>query len=198
VLETGVGNDTVNVEATTGALSVNNSGGQDSVYVGSNGSALGGNVQGINGQVLIDGAGATALTVDDGSDTIGRTATLANGPIPFFGNTLGLIAGLAPAPIVWIPADSAGGDVTGLTVYGGSGGNTVNVEGTGAPVTMNGGNGNDTYVFTPTTESLDNIQGTVTINGGTGTNTLIVDDQNDPYNGETYTIGAGAIQRTAE
>src|SRR5262245_55627086 len=48
-LYTGSGNDTVNVERTTGRLNVVNPGGQDSVWVGSKGSALGGNVQSING-----------------------------------------------------------------------------------------------------------------------------------------------------
>ena len=58
-LSTGTGNDAVNVENTTGTLYVDNPGGQDSVFVGSNGSALGGTVQGINGTVLVVGAGAS-------------------------------------------------------------------------------------------------------------------------------------------
>src|SRR5262249_41930557 len=77
-LNTGTGNDTVNVENTTGDLNVYNPGGQDSVYVGSNGSALGGTVQGINDGVDVSGTGATSLTIDDSGDTTGRTARLSD------------------------------------------------------------------------------------------------------------------------
>jgi hypothetical protein len=210
-LSTGTGNDTVNVEATTGSLSVDNPGGQDSVYVGSNGSALGGNVQGITGGMTVYGAGATTLTVDDSGDTTGRTVTLANAPF-------GWITGLAPATINWIPTSSASGGVTGLNVYGGSGGNTFTVTNTSsfnAYTTLSTGTGNDTVNVEATTGTLyvnnpggqdsvyvgsngsalgGNVQG---INGGVyvqgpGGTLLVVDDDGDTV-GHTATLSDGAI-----
>jgi hypothetical protein len=92
------------------------------------------------------------------------------------------------------------GQITSVVVNTGGGNNTVDINSTlaSAPVTINGGSGNNSFVLTPASDFLDNIQGAVTINGGTGTSTLTVDDQNDPFNGDTYTIGVGSIQRTAE
>jgi hypothetical protein len=196
-LSTGTGNDTVNVEATTGLLSVNNSGGQDSVYVGSKGSVLGGNVQGINGEVIITGAGATALTVDDGGDTTGRTATLFN--VPFVSTFIGGITGLAPANIEWIPAGSPSGDVTGLTVYGGSGGNTFNVAGTSNfSTTLNTGTGNNTVNVEATTGALS-----VNNSGGqdsvyVGSNGSALGGNVQGINGEVIITGAGATALTVD
>src|SRR5262249_27737038 len=75
------GTSTVNVEATTSSLVVDNGGGTNYVFVGSNGSGLGGTAQTINGLVYVYGLGSTALYVDDSADTTGRTATLNIGSI---------------------------------------------------------------------------------------------------------------------
>jgi hypothetical protein len=185
-LSTGTGNDTVNVEATTGALYVDNSGGQDQVYVGSNGSALSGNVQAIHGGVFVSGTSATALTVDDGGDTTGRTATLAN--VPFFGTFLGGITGLAPAAIEWIPTGSPSGDVTGLTVYGGSGGNTFTVTGTSnfsTATTLSTGTGNDTV-------NVENTTGTLTVNNPGGQDQVYVGSKGSTLGGNVQGI-AGPV-----
>jgi hypothetical protein len=219
-LSTGTGNDTVNVEGTTGILYVSNPGGQDAVWVGSNGSALSGNVQGIQGKVLVFGAGATALTVDDGGDSTGRTAALSNAP--FFGTFLGQITGLAPAAIAWIPTASASGGVTGLTVYGGSGGNTLTITGTSnfsGSTLLETGTGNDTVNVESTTGTLTvynpggqdqvyvgsngsalggNVQG---IGGpvyvyGPGGTILSIDDSGDST-GRTATLYEGAISGLA-
>jgi hypothetical protein len=220
ILSTGTGNDTVNVEATTGVLEISNPGGQDFVYVGSNGSALSGNVQGIHGEVLVFADGATALTVDDGADTTGHTATLSNSP--FFGTFLGQITGLAPAAIAWIPTSSATGGVTGLTVYGGSGGNTFTVTGTSnfsGSTLLQTGTGNDTVNVEGTTGTLyvsnpggldsvyvgsngsalggnvQGVKGPVYVQGAGGT-ALIVDNSSDTT-GRTATLSDGAISGLA-
>jgi hypothetical protein len=147
-LSTGTGNDTVNVYATTGALNVDNPGGQDSVYLGSNGSALGGNVQGINGPVNVTGAGGTTLVVDDSSDTTGHMATLSDRAI----------TGLAKATISWAPTSSATGGVTGLAVYGGAGGNSFTIANTSNFLTstkLTTGTGSDTVNVQGTTGALN-------------------------------------------
>jgi hypothetical protein len=192
ILSTGAGNDTVNVEATTGALAIANEGGQDSVYVGSNGSALGGNVQGIHGGVLVGGVGATALTVDDGGDTTARTATLSNAP--FFGGFIGGVTGLAPASIVWFPTSSSTGGVTGLAVYGGSGGNTFTVTNTSnffGSTLLNTGTGNDTVNVEGTTGTLTDYnpggQDTTVV----GSNGLAFGGNVQGINGQVYVYGPG-------
>jgi Ca2+-binding RTX toxin-like protein len=212
-LDTGTGTNTVNVEATTGTLTVFTQG-HDSIYVGSNGSALGGNVQGIQGRVQVSGGGAATLTVDDGGDTTSRAATLSNTPSLF----VGAITGLAPALIEWVPTSSVTGGVTGLTVYGGSGGNTFTVAGTSnfyASTTLSSGAGNDTVNVENTTGALyvsnpggndtvwigsnpsafggdvQGINGPVDVYGPGGT-ILIVDDSGDS-NGRTATQSDGAL-----
>jgi hypothetical protein len=100
-LRTGSGNDTVNVQATSGPLAVYNTGGTDTVTVGSQAPSLGGTLANINGSVDVSGSGATLLNVDDSGDTTGRTATLANGSL----------TGLAPAPIDWTPTSRFTGGV---------------------------------------------------------------------------------------
>jgi hypothetical protein len=191
-LRTGTGNDRVNVEGTTGTLRVFNPGGQDSVYVGSRGSVPGGNVQGINGAVIVTGLGGgpTTLVVDDGGDTTGRTVTVSSGEV----------SGLAPADISWTATSSATGGVTGLTINGGSGGNTFNVDNTSNFYTstlLNTGTGSDTVNVYATTGALNvnnpggqdsvyvTVQGHVQgISGGVnvsgrGTTSLTVDDGSD-------------------
>src|SRR5262249_51293739 len=137
-------------------LSVSNPGGQDSVYVGSNGSALGGNRSEERRVGKEGGARGAALPVNNRGDTTGRTATLAD--VPFFSTFLGAVNGMAPANIVGIPAGSPSGDVTGLTVYGGSGGNTFNVTGTSnfsGSTLLEAGAGNDAVNVEATTGALD-------------------------------------------
>jgi hypothetical protein len=214
-LNTGTGNDTVNVEGTTGELDVVNPGGQDAVYVGSKGSALGGNVQGINGAVVVTGAGATVLTVDDSGDTIGRTATLSE-------VLDGWITGLAPAPIICAPTSSATGGVTGLSVYGGSGGNTFRVYRTSnfyRSTDLHTGTGNDAVSvyatvgalnidnpggqdsvtlasrvgnpLSPYNNLLSGITGPVNVSGA-GATSLTLNDSGDTT-GRTATLSDGAI-----
>jgi hypothetical protein len=85
------------------------------------------------------------------------------------------------------------GQITDIVVNTGTGNNTVDINSTNVPVKITGGSGNNTYVFTPSSDNLGNIQNIVYVLGGTGTNTLTVDDQNDPNNGGTYHIGASII-----
>jgi hypothetical protein len=207
-LNTGSGNDTVNVEGTTGTLYIYNPGGQDSVYVGSNGSALGGNVQGIQGGVLAYGAGATSLVVDDSGDTTGRTAKVTDITV----------TGLGSYPIAWYSTSSASGGVTGLTVYGGSGGNTFNVTNTSSfytSTTLSTGTGSDTVNVSATTgalnvvnpggqDSIDLFSGGSVVNGtlaningpvnvkGAGSTGLILGDMGDST-GRTVTLADGSI-----
>jgi uncharacterized repeat protein (TIGR01451 family) len=197
-LQDGSGTNLVNVLSTSATLDVFGHG-QGSVYVGSNGSALGGNLQGINGTVLVAGPGAIALTVDDGGDTTGRTATLSNSP--FFSGFLGGITGLAPAPIEWIPTSNSTGGVTGLAVNGGSGGNTFNVTGTSnfsSSMGLSTGTGNDTVNVEATT-------GAMNISNPGGQDSIYVGSNGSALSGNVQGIhggvtvgGAGATALTVD
>jgi hypothetical protein len=163
VLDTGVsttlvgssaGSSTVNVEATHRALNVDNGGGFNTVYVGSNGSSLGGTAQNIHGTVDAYGAGQTWLYVDNSADATGHTASLQTGAL----------TGLAPASVFWTPSSSTTGGVDYLDVLGGSGGNTFNVAANNNffyYTDVHGGSGNNTYNVTGNT-------GTLHLYGGTG------------------------------
>jgi hypothetical protein len=155
-IETGDGDDVVHILSIPSATSISNSGGLDSVDIGSAEAGLGK----IAGPLTFaTAAGASiALSVDDAADTEGRTATLSAGSL----------TGLSPAAISWDQASLAA-----LTIQGGSGGNTFLV--TGIPVTDNGpvptalstGSGDDT-VDIQSASPLD-------IDGQAGNNTLIVE-----------------------
>jgi hypothetical protein len=214
-LADGSGSNIINVLSTSANLAVFSQG-QDSIFVGSNGSAPGGNVQGIGGRVLVLGTGATGLSVDDSGDTIGRTATLSKSP-SFGGNFIGAITGLAPAPIEWVPTGTSSG-LQGLVIYGGSGGNTFTVTGTtnfSSPTTLSTGTGDDTVNIAATSSALDVVNpggqdvtylgsggsilnGTLAaINGpvnvqGAGATWLYLGDEGDST-GHTVTLGNGSI-----
>jgi hypothetical protein len=184
-LNTGTGNDTVNVYSTAGTLAVDNSGGLDNVSVGL------GTLATINGPVDVSGAGATNLFLDDTNDTVARTVSMYDAAV----------VGLAPAGINWTPTSSATGGVIGLHVWGGSGGNTFNVYKTSnfyhwtALDTGMGSNSVNIYATTGTLYdhadgsdftriglgSLANINGAVYVSG-TGAAELALDNTYDSAN----------------
>jgi acrosin len=203
-LDTGFGNNTVNVQSTTGALTVNGQGGQDAVNVGQGGSA-----QGIKGALSITGTGShTKLSVDDHLDHTGRVVTMdvANGT--------GTITGLAPATIMYTEAG-----VHSVSVSGGDGGNTFNVQNTAgignATTTINSGAGKNFVNVHRTTGALavnghdgadvidvgqggsvQSIKGALTVTNTAASSTLAVDNSADTINrtvGLGVTSGNGSI-----
>jgi hypothetical protein len=198
-LNTGLGADTVNVQGTTGALTVNGQDGADIVNVGLNGS-----VQGIKGALTITNAGDfSALNVDDHLDHTGRTVTMNDFNVVTTNvlNAIGTITGLAPATITY-----PDGGVSSVTVSGGDGGNTYIVENTAAigrgPVTtLNTGIGRNFVTVQRTTGTLvvngqggadlvdvglngsvQNIFGAVTVTNAGGFSTLVADNSADTVN----------------
>jgi hypothetical protein len=132
-LNTGAGNDVVNIKATGSGIYVNNGGGADKVVVGSKAPlTAGGNVGSISGFVDAYGAGTIALTVDDSGDGTGRSATL----------TSSSLSGLAIGTIYY------GSDVTTFTINGGTGNDTLTVSSmsTTTSVTWSAGGGTNTLV----------------------------------------------------
>jgi hypothetical protein len=180
-LSTGAGNDAVNVQATGSGLYVHNNGGHDSVIVGSKAPATsGGTLANINGFVDVYGAGTISLILTDGGDSTARTATLTSSEL----------SGLSPAPIYY------SANVTSLTVDGGSGNDTFNVQSTaaGMAVTVNAGPGSDTVNVGNADNKLDDIRGALRINGQAGTDTVNVLDQGQTA-GQAYRLTATALAR---
>jgi hypothetical protein len=201
------GGDTYNIENTSFPTFIHNHA-SDMVNVGNAGS-----VQGIVGPVTVDAA--NTMMVDDSADPTGRTVTL----------TPTSITGLAPAAINYGPG------VAKLTVDGGLGGNTIVVKNTaaGTNTTVNSGNGVDTVYVEGTTGpltvntqqtspgpgsggfdsvwigfsaagyTLDTIQGAVTVNAigrpGIDYANVAIDDSAEK-SAEQFTITSNTIQRS--
>jgi hypothetical protein len=172
-INTGTGNNLVNVQATQRRLNIIGQGGRDQVLIGNQG-----NAQGIQGQVWVSNNGNyTALTIDDSADNVPRTATL----------TASFLSGLTPADINWVERD-----LSLLTIKGGTGGNTftvnttprndfpvtttlftgagndtVNVKAANGPLTLNGQAGDDRIKFF-------NFKDSAIIDGGPGNDTIEV------------------------
>jgi hypothetical protein len=172
-LNTGSGNDAVDVQATQRRLNINGQAGRDQVNIGNRG-----NAQGVKGDVLVtNAAGSTTLTIDDSADGTARNATL---------NSVSL-TGLTPGDINWVQAG-----LRALAINGGSGGNsflvyttpsngvpvrttlrtggdndTVNVRAAAGPLTIDGQAGDDRIAFF-------NFKDSATIDGGPGNNTIEV------------------------
>jgi hypothetical protein len=113
-INTGTGNDTVNVYGTSGWLEVNNPGGSDALNLGL------GETTSLFGTVYAYGAGSTRLDVDDSKDTVTRTVTMNDGSL----------FGLGSGGIYWSPSSSPTGGVDYVYVAGSDGANTFNVNNT--------------------------------------------------------------------
>jgi hypothetical protein len=161
-LNTGTGADTVTVSSTAGALDIDGQGGSDAVTIGD---VVGNGMQNVDGDVTVaDTGGSAMLTLDDLQDYSPVDATLA-----VSGGT-GTVTGLAPGTITFTPDQT-----TGLTIDGGSGGNTFGVEGIDpvGTTTLNTGTGADVVAVGSTSG------GTLDVNGQAGDDTVTIGDAAD-------------------
>ena len=117
-LNTGLGNDTVNVFATgDNSLAINGQGGTDAVTLGG---LAGVGMQNLGGTINVTNAlDISSLTLDDSEDTEGQSASLSDN------GTIGTVTGLSPATI-----NGTDDDISSLSILGGSGGNTFDIDGT--------------------------------------------------------------------
>jgi hypothetical protein len=152
-ITTGTAADTVNVYSTYYPTTLNSGGGQDTVNVGYNGV-----LSYITGALTVKNTPSyTALTIDDSAASAAQTASIESGAV----------TGLAPVTISYVQ-----NDLSGLTVKGGTGGNTFTVANTpynpgkNPVTTLNSGGGNDKVVIKATT-------GPLSVNGGAGNDTLV-------------------------
>jgi hypothetical protein len=173
VVNAGNGDDTINVRGTAAGapLTVNGGNDDDTINIGS----LGNSLDDIQGAVTVNGnapAASDALNVNDQGDADANDYVITSSTV----NRAGA-------------AQIAYGTVESLTVNGGRGGNTINVQSTLAttPVVVNAGAGDDDIRVDSNGGPLDPPDGTVdlvvsslTINGQGGTNALLLEDYSDP------------------
>ncbi len=177
------GNDTVNVRANSGTVTFNGAGGDDTLNLGSNASNAsntGGNLDGLQGAIIVDGgAGTDFVSLDDRGDTLDNVLTLTQTTIA----GLGMGAGV-----------TSYGAIESLLIGFGSGADIANIRGTVVPTTLELNAGDDSvYVSsvaavttanraTTTTLGgvLDDIDGNLIIHGGDGRQRLMVSDRDTP------------------
>jgi hypothetical protein len=163
-ITTGPGHDTVWVNGTTGQLTVHGMG-QISATVG-----FWGSVQAINGTVIFDNPPSyTSINVDDHGDPTGRTFDMYG----FAG--WGYLSLPSNAFIEYKYADTSS-----VTLRTGTGGNTVNVWGTGVTTNVIG-NGFQylDHINVGFNGSVQNIMGTLNISNPSGWWVINVDDSKD-------------------
>jgi hypothetical protein len=143
--------------------------------------------------------------VDDSADLVGRNVTLSGN------GATSTITGLTPAPINYPTTHTSaftlkGGNgsdtftitgpqavLLGTTLYTGGGTDTVNVQASGNPLTINSavGSGPDVINLGDASNSLSGITGPVTVQAGSA-DKLAFNDQGTSV-ARTYTIGAGSV-----
>ena len=167
-LNTGAGNDVVNVQGMTNPLVVNNQGGANTINVTSPSNTL----DTLQATLTItDASGTATLVVDDsgfadneGYAIIDPTVSVARLP-----NFLLTYSGIAA-----------------LNLYTGPGSDTFDIDSTSVSTTVTAGAGGNIFHISPFTQYLASIVGPLTLNGG-GSDTLEFFDANNPNN-EAYTF----------
>jgi hypothetical protein len=167
VVNPGAGN-IVNVLSTPASLTTTIVGqGGDLINLGGVGDTTAGanTLDSLLGGVTVQGTPTDALRLNDQSTATAQTFTVTATGVTRSGDVAVTYANLQS-----------------VTINGGSGGNTVNVQATpaGVPVTITGGAGNDTYTVGSAAQTLDSIRGPLTIDGGAGSSSLTLNDQGNP------------------
>ena len=189
VVNAGIGDDTINIRYTPPAVTttVNGDFGSDTINVGSTANSL----DDILGRLTVNGGSGTfgspydVLNINDQGDTTANTYSVTNSAVTRSGG------------IKW-SGYIAYADIENLVLNCGRAADTVKVRSTAAatPVTIHGGNGNDTFNLGSTGNSLDALLGAVTINGGRGSNDAInINDQGDAT-ANTYSVANNRIARS--
>ncbi len=167
--------NTVNVQATAGPLTVNLQGSADRLNVGSTANTL----DTIQGALSITSTSSSNRAVfNDQGSAIGRHVTITDTGLQRSG----------AAPVSYDGAGSGFSGDCGVDFNGGRGGNTILVQGNPVPgpfqalspgitgIQVNAGAGSDTIIVSSRGNSFDDL-GAVNITGGGGDDTLILHDE---------------------
>jgi hypothetical protein len=186
-INTGKGEDTVDVRRSRGNLNIEGQGGFDTVSLG-----RAGNVRGVVGIVSIGNNGDGGLTdvaIDDSADTLKTNVRLTrsgnNGILSGF-TTGGIILKGKQVGSVVAQGGSFGNtfDVIDvpenlrLSIFGGAGDDTFNVQRTSGLTDIGGGRGNATVTL-GANGNMEGVVGDMTVTTGTGTMKLALNDQAD-------------------
>jgi len=168
LINAGDDEDTINIRSIGAAMTVNADEGDDIINVGSLAPATGGTVNGIGAPLTVNGQGGfDILNVDDTGDPESNIFILTEDGIIDLGMSDGITYGT----------------IEQLNIGLGSGGNTLNIRGTGAAVTLNTGAGDDIITvgsLAPETGGTVNaINALLTLNADGGYDILNVDDSGD-------------------
>ncbi|WP_375473913.1 DUF4347 domain-containing protein [uncultured Nostoc sp.] len=180
-IDTGAGDDTVNVENISGETNVKLGIGNDTVNVGN----LNQLVDDISATLIVSGGtGNNTLNIDDSGDTKDNTAILndtlvtgfgMNGEINY-GNFENLNINLGSGSDI-LSIESTHQQLTYIDT--GAGDDTVNVENISGETNVKLGVGNDTVNVGNLNQLVNDISATLIVSGGTGSNTLNIDDSGD-------------------
>ena len=159
--------------------------GFDTVVVGSMAPALGGTLTNIQAPVyIISDAHQTSLIVDDSGDTTGRTAALSDS----------YLNGLTPASIQFSYYN--GFPLKALTIYGGSGNDTFNIESTapGTTTLVDTGRGGD-VIQVGNNRMLSGINGPLHLQSATSFSgvDLFLDDSNELTSKTQVVLNDGSV-----
>jgi hypothetical protein len=206
ILNTGTGNDTVNVQGTVASAPLTVEPGanvNDVVNVG-----YANSLAGINGEVAVSSFSWCHLNINDGADTAAHPNVMLTGIS---------LTGLAPALIDWSSnsldgltitagngnntytvvttpyATVAGGDPTVLNT--GAGRDTVNVQGTtaSAPLTVNNAGSSNQVDNLGSGDTLTALSGAVTLNNTFSYTTVYVNDGSDNTNHPSVALSASSL-----
>ncbi|MBT7430109.1 MAG: hypothetical protein HN783_09900, partial [Ilumatobacter sp.] len=191
-LNTQGGADTIHVQASAGVTTLNGGDGADTINVGSGAPSSGGNADGVNGHLAINGdANDDALNVDDSGDSTGDRGSLTSSRIE---QIFGVGGSITYATFEDLQIDLGTGDDTftiesthgspttvsagagddriiansnaaTLTLNGDQNDDTIDLNGTGAEVTINAGADTDTV-------NINGVSHRLTVNGQAGADTI--------------------------
>ena len=162
-VNTGAGDDTVNLQSTGVGTTINTGQGSgDVVNLGSLAPATGGTLTGIAGGVTVDDDDTSTLNLDDSGDATGRLVIIGQA----------LSRSIISIPSLGLAEFLVGENVSTINFNGGTGDDTFDAGGLLGSTTLNlnGGGGDDTLAF------LVNPPDLGTFDGGTGTNTIDYSD----------------------
>jgi hypothetical protein len=187
----GNGNNTFNVQKTTGQLTITGGTGSNTFNIGSTAKTLGT----IKGKVILNDQGSSVtgtLNVNDQGTTTKQTYTVASAD-----------PAQSPQNIVGELFFSDANDIEFLNIghvnlNAGSGNNTINVQQVLNTVVLNvfAGAGNNTFNAGNIGFTVNDLLGSIFLHGGGGSNTLIVNDQAAAA-AETYTIQPTSVMRNS-
>ncbi|MEX0938641.1 MAG: hypothetical protein WDZ59_12340 [Pirellulales bacterium] len=180
IFNAGFGDDAIDVQSSVAGvpLTINAGSGDDTITLGAN---LG-HINTLNGAITVNGQGnSDTLVVDDTSNALSDDFTITD---TIFTRSFSAIVTYAT--------------IEGLEVFAGTSNNAVNIESTaaGTPVTVHGGDGDDTFTLSPTAGNMATLQGAVSLLGGADDDILIADDTSN-LNSDSFTITPNTLARSS-